>query len=267
MAGAGASRPASIARRRATRPRARTRRVPRCRLQRANCRGADGAKGRRRHWRTLVDVGPVVAEAMAVNAVLRAFSGYILFLLAFLLRSVDLGTVFHPPGDARLRAGRARARPVGRQPHLDGARLLLPQPGAAADHVHRAGHRAVGNRGVRLGLLACGRPSASSSPPSSAPAWPTFFHFSREIGDGIRSSTFSVSETLNQVANIASSLAGGGRVDPGQRAGRPGDRRRRASPSLWSCCVSAASDCGSGVRVASGSASSRRLRPSAPRLS
>ena len=54
-------------------------------------------KGRRRHWRRLVDVGPVVAEAMAVNAVLRAFSGYILFLLAFLLRSVDLGTVFDHP--------------------------------------------------------------------------------------------------------------------------------------------------------------------------
>ena len=56
---------------------------------------ADGAaKARPGRWRTLTNVGPVVAEAMTVNAVLRAFSGYILFLLAFLLRSVDLGTVF-----------------------------------------------------------------------------------------------------------------------------------------------------------------------------
>ena len=34
---------------------------------------------------------------MKVNAVLRAFSGYILFLLAFLLRSVNLGTIFDHP--------------------------------------------------------------------------------------------------------------------------------------------------------------------------
>ena len=31
---------------------------------------------------------------MTVNAVLRAYSGYILFLLAFLLRSANLGTIF-----------------------------------------------------------------------------------------------------------------------------------------------------------------------------
>ena len=54
----------------------------------------DAGKGRSGRWRTLANVGPVVAEAMTVNAVLRAFSGYILFLLAFLLRSVNLGTVF-----------------------------------------------------------------------------------------------------------------------------------------------------------------------------
>src|SRR6185437_15038261 len=55
------------------------------------------ARGRPGRWRTLANVGPVVAEAMTVNAVLRAFSGYILFLLAFLLRSVNLGTIFGHP--------------------------------------------------------------------------------------------------------------------------------------------------------------------------
>ena len=70
----------------------------RCHWRRAGLPdGGEAGKGRRRHWRTLPEVGPVVGEAMAVNAVLRAFSGYILFLLAFLLRSVDLGTVFHHP--------------------------------------------------------------------------------------------------------------------------------------------------------------------------
>ena len=60
-------------------------------------RHGGAARGRHGRWRTLANVGPVVAEAMTVNAVLRAFSGYILFLLAFLLRSVDLGTVFGHP--------------------------------------------------------------------------------------------------------------------------------------------------------------------------
>lgn len=38
--------------------------------------------------RTLRHVGPVVAEAMRANATLRAFSGFIVFFLAFLLRTV-----------------------------------------------------------------------------------------------------------------------------------------------------------------------------------
>ena len=58
---------------------------------------AEQPKAAHGRWRTLASVGPVVAEAMKVNAVLRAFSGYILFLLAFLLRSVNLGTIFNHP--------------------------------------------------------------------------------------------------------------------------------------------------------------------------
>ena len=40
-----------------------------------------------RRWRGLTNVGPVVVEAMRGNAVLRAFSGYMVFFLAFYLRS------------------------------------------------------------------------------------------------------------------------------------------------------------------------------------
>ena len=41
--------------------------------------------------RTLGSVGPIVAEAMRGNAVLRALSGYMIFFLAFLLRTVHFG--------------------------------------------------------------------------------------------------------------------------------------------------------------------------------
>jgi MFS family permease len=42
-------------------------------------------------WRTLSNVGPIVSEAMEGNAVLRAFAGYTLFFLAFVLRTGHFG--------------------------------------------------------------------------------------------------------------------------------------------------------------------------------
>ena len=50
---------------------------------------AGGSRGPNRgRWRTLRLVGPVVGEAMRANAALRAFSGFMVFFLAFLLRTV-----------------------------------------------------------------------------------------------------------------------------------------------------------------------------------
>jgi MFS family permease len=172
--------------------------------------GADGAKGRRRHWRTLVDVGPVVAEAMAVNAVLRAFSGYILFLLAFLLRSVDLGTVFHHPVTHNfalgalalgLAAGSLTSMVLGsffrsRAPQLIMFTVLAIAPLVTA--VCAWGFGLWAAVGVEFTAIFCA--SLAKLAQDSI--------VGREIGDEIRSSTFSVSETLNQVANVAGGLAG-----------------------------------------------------------
>ncbi len=82
---------------------------------------------------------------MTVNAVLRAFSGYILFLLAFLLRSVHLGTLFSHPVSHNFALG-ALALGLSVAACLDGGRLVLPGPGAAADHVLRAVRGAGGDR-------------------------------------------------------------------------------------------------------------------------
>lgn len=46
----------------------------------------------RRRWR-FPRLGPVVGEAMGANAALRAFSGFMIFFLIFLLRTVHFGTV------------------------------------------------------------------------------------------------------------------------------------------------------------------------------
>jgi MFS family permease len=172
--------------------------------------GAEGGKGRRRHWRTLPEVGPVVAEAMAVNAVLRAFSGYILFLLAFLLRSVDLGTVFHHPVSHNFALG---------------ALALGLSAGSLASMVLGSFFRSRGPKVIMFTVLAIA-PLVTAVCAWGFGLWAAvvveftaIFCASlaklaqdsivgREIGDEIRSSTFSVSETLNQVANVAGGLAG-----------------------------------------------------------
>jgi MFS family permease len=166
-----------------------------------------GVRGR---WRTLAQVGPVVAEAMTVNAVLRAFSGYILFLLAFLLRSVDLGTVFgHPVSHNFALGALALGLSVGslasmilgsffkgRAPQLIMFSVLIAAPVVTAICAWA------------FGLWAAVLVEATAIFCASLAKLGQDSIVGREIGDEIRSSTFAVSETLNQVANVAGGLAG-----------------------------------------------------------
>jgi MFS family permease len=168
------------------------------------------AKSRRGHWRTLGNVGPAVAEAMTVNAVLRAFSGYILFLLAFLLRSVNLGTLFgHPVSHDFALGALALGLSVGslasmilgsffrgRAPQVIMFSVLFIAPVVTA-------FCAWG-----FGLLAAVLVEATAIFCASLAKLGQDSIVGREIGDEIRSSTFAVSETLNQVANVAGGLAG-----------------------------------------------------------
>ncbi|GAA3809077.1 MFS transporter [Sphaerisporangium flaviroseum] len=50
----------------------------------------EGKGGRRQRWRTLLNVGPVVAEAMRGNAAIRLLSGFLLFFLLFLIQEGHL---------------------------------------------------------------------------------------------------------------------------------------------------------------------------------
>ncbi len=168
--------------------------------------GAHAGAGR---WRTLANVGPVVKEAMAVNAVLRAFSGYILFLLAFLLRSVNFGAPHHAVSHnfalAALAAGLSLGSLTsmvlgsffrGRSPHLIMFTVLGIAPVVTVVCAWSFGlWTAVA---VEFTAIFCA--SLAKLGQDSI--------VQREIGDEIRSSTFSVSETLNQVANVAGGLVG-----------------------------------------------------------
>jgi hypothetical protein len=171
---------------------------------------ADRPKNGHGRWRTLANVGPVVAEAMTVNAVLRAFSGYILFLLAFLLRSVNLGTIFNHPVSHNfalgalalgLSVGSLASMLVGsffrgRAPQLMMFSVLCVAPVATALCAWGFGlFAAVIVEAVAIFCASLAKLAQDSI-------------VGREIGDEIRSSTFAVSETLNQVANVAGGLAG-----------------------------------------------------------
>ena len=167
------------------------------------------ANGHRGRWRTLASVGPVVAEAMTVNAVLRAFSGYILFLLAFLLRSLDFGAPHHSVSHnfalGALAAGLALGSFTsmllgsffrGRSPHLIMFSVLAIAPVVTVICAWSFGLWAA----VAVEFTAIFCASLAKLGQDSI--------VQREIGDEIRSSTFAVSETINQVANVAGGLVG-----------------------------------------------------------
>jgi MFS family permease len=169
-----------------------------------------GAKGRPGRWRTLTNVGPVVAEAMMINAVLRAFSGYILFLLAFLLRSVDLGTLFGHAVSHNLALGAlALGLSVGSLGSMTlGSFFKGRAPMVIMFSVLIVAPLVTAVCAWGFGLLAAVLVEATAIFCASLAKLGQDSIVGREIGDEIRSSTYAVSETLNQVANVVGGLAG-----------------------------------------------------------
>src|SRR5580704_9973040 len=155
-------------------------------------------------WRTLGRVGPVVAEAMAANAVLRAFSGFTLFFFVFLLQSERFGVSKHFALAAlavAVAGGSIVAMGIGswlrsRSPQLIMFSVLTVAPVVAAAAAWFFGLPAV--IAVAFAAILCA--SLAKLAQDSI--------VQREIGDEIRSSTFAVSETLNQVSNVAGGLLG-----------------------------------------------------------
>ena len=157
-----------------------------------------------RRWRGLANVGPVVGEAMRGNAVLRAFSGYMVFFLAFYLRTAHFSVSHNFALGALVAAAAAgglAAMAIGsliraRAPVFILFAMLTLAPivtAACAFFFSLTAAIAV----AFTAALAAGLAKLSLDSTVQ-----------REIGEEIRSSAFAVSETLNQVANVAGSLAG-----------------------------------------------------------
>jgi MFS family permease len=170
----------------------------------AQAKAAQAKAGGAGPWRTLSRVGPAVAEAMAGNAVLRAFSGFTFFFFAFLLQTQRFGVSKHfalATLAVAVAAGSIAAMAVGswlrsRAPQVIMFSVLTIAPVVAAGAAWFFSLPAV--IAVAFAAILCA--SLAKLAQDSI--------VQREIGDEIRSSTFAVSETLNQVANVAGGLLG-----------------------------------------------------------
>jgi MFS family permease len=170
----------------------------------ASRHGAKAGRAAGGRWRSLANVGPVVGEAMRANAVLRAFSGYMVFFLAFFLRSENFGVSHNFALGALVAAaavGGLAAMAIGaliksRAPQFMLFAMLTLAPIVTAACAwffsFEAAIAVAFTSALAAGLAKLSLDSTVQ----------------REIGEKIRSSAFAVSETLNQVANVAGSVAG-----------------------------------------------------------
>ena len=168
-------------------------------------RGGRARPSPRPGLRTLRHVGPVVGEAMRANATLRAFSGFTVFFLAFLLRTVH----FHGVNDKVALGGLLAAATLGgfagtalgsalrsRRPYLITFGMLGASTVVTAACALFFGLWAA----LAVALVAAfGQVLAKLALDSTV---------QQEIGEDIRSSAFAASETLHQLAWVGGGLAG-----------------------------------------------------------
>ncbi len=175
----------------------------------ANGKGANGRGGRTGpgvagRWRSLTNVGPIVGEAMRGNAVLRAFSGYMVFFLAFYLRTEDFG-VSHGVALGALVAGAAAG---GLAAMAIGSLLRARAPAFILFAMLTLAPIVTAICAWFFSLTAVIAVTFTAALAAGLAKLALDSTVQREIGEEIRSSAFAVSETLNQVANVAGSLAG-----------------------------------------------------------
>ena len=172
----------------------------------AGAPSAGAAAPRRAGWAaTLRSVGPIVGEAMRGNAALRAFSGYMIFFLAFLLRTVHfpgvsdklaLGAMIAAAGAGGFIGTGIGALLKARTPHLILFALLGTSTVVTAVCAAFFGLWAA----LVVALVAAfGQVLAKLALDSIV---------QREVPEEIRSSTLAASETIHQLAWVAGGLAG-----------------------------------------------------------
>ncbi|HSS87942.1 MAG TPA: MFS transporter [Streptosporangiaceae bacterium] len=174
------------------------------RQARRNGNGAEPPPPRTR-WRTLRQLGPIVGEAMRANASLRAFSGFMIFFLAFLLRTV------HFPGvtDKAALAGMiAAAGAGGFLGSALGSALKTRRPLLITFGILALSTVVTALCAVYFGLWAALVVALVAAFGQVLSKLALDSTVQQEIGEEIRTSAFAASETLNQLSWVAGGLLG-----------------------------------------------------------
>jgi hypothetical protein len=153
----------------------------------------------------LRSVGPVVGEAMRANATLRAYSGFMIFFLAFLLRTVHFG---HVPDKAALGEMIAAAAVGGFIGTAIGAGLRSRAPQAIVYGMLTLAMITTAICAAFFGLWAALVVALAAALGQTLVKLALDSILQREIGEEVRSSTFAASETLHQISWVAGGLAG-----------------------------------------------------------
>jgi MFS family permease len=167
-------------------------------------RRGGGRTGLRRVFK-IPTIGPVVREAMQANAALRAYSGFMIFFLAFILRTV------HFPGTPdKLALGEmiAAAGIGGFIGTGIGSALRSRSPQAIVFVMLTLATITTALCAVFFSLWAALVVALAAALGQALVKLALDSILQREIGEEVRSSTFAVSETLHQLSWVAGGLAG-----------------------------------------------------------
>jgi MFS family permease len=183
--------------------------TPEAAAQPAHGSGADAgvsqADGGTR-WRTLLRVGPVVGEAIRANAALRAFSGFLILYLAFLLRTRSF---IHPvTPNIALGMLAAAAGAGGLVGTFLGSLARARAPLAIVYGTLAVATLTAAACAVFFGLVAALVVAFVGALGQSLGKLSLDAIVQREIGEEVRSSTFAVSETIHQLVWVIGGLTG-----------------------------------------------------------
>jgi MFS family permease len=164
------------------------------------------AAAKRRGWHLFPQpIGPVVTEAINANMTLRAYSGFMIFFLAFLLRTVHFGSVSDKLALTEMIAAVAIGGFVGT---AIGAALRSRSPQLVVYSMLAFSAVATTLCAVFFGLWAAIIVSFSAAVGQTLVKLALDSIVQREVSAEVRSSTFAVSETLHQLSWVIGGLLG-----------------------------------------------------------
>jgi MFS family permease len=168
--------------------------------------GRPSMAARIRKWRLFpAPIGPLVSDAIRANITFRAYSGFMIFFLAFLLRTVHFGKVSDHIALGAMIGGVAVGGFVGT---ATGAALRSRAPLAIVYGMLLAAIVVTALCAVFFGLWAAVIVAFSAAVGQTLVKLALDSIVQREISPDVRSSTFAASETLHQLSWVMGGLIG-----------------------------------------------------------